>query len=59
MRGVAEPVARMTSREDECTGRFREGRYKCPPIFDRMQKPISGLRADCRAAVGYRALCEC
>ena len=34
MRALAEPVARMANRQDECTGRFWEGRFKAQRIVD-------------------------
>src|SRR5260370_6070795 len=34
MRCLAEPIARSANGEDECMGRFCEGRYKCQPILD-------------------------
>ncbi len=34
MRALAEPIARMANKEDECTGRFWEGRFKAQRISD-------------------------
>lgn len=34
MRALAEPIARLANRQDECTGRFWEGRFKAQKITD-------------------------
>ncbi|WP_286766403.1 MULTISPECIES: transposase [Rhodopirellula] len=34
MRALAEPIARMANKQDECTGRFWEGRFKAQKIVD-------------------------
>ncbi len=34
MRALSEPIARMANQQDECTGRFWEGRFKAMRIVD-------------------------
>ncbi|MCG8652004.1 MAG: hypothetical protein MI861_19340 [Pirellulales bacterium] len=34
MRALSEPIARMANHQDECTGRFWEGRFKAQRITD-------------------------
>ncbi|MEL6110986.1 MAG: hypothetical protein AAFU85_33685, partial [Planctomycetota bacterium] len=35
MRSLSEPIARMANKQDECTGRFWEGRFKAQRITDK------------------------
>lgn len=46
MRALAEPIARMANRQDECTGSFWEGRFKAQRIIDETGLLASAMYVD-------------
>lgn len=46
MRALAEPVARMPNKEDNCTSRFWEGRFKAQRITDEAGLPACAMYVD-------------
>ncbi len=46
MRALAEPIARRANREDHCTGRFFEGRFKSQRLLDEAVLLASSVYVD-------------
>jgi len=44
MRALNEPIARMANEEDNCSGRFWEGRFKCQALLE-PQAVVSAMAA--------------
>jgi hypothetical protein len=56
MRALSEPIARMANRQDECTGRFWEGRFKALRIVDEIGLLACSMYVDLNPV--RAAMCE-
>jgi WD40 repeat protein len=54
MRALSEPIARMANRQDECTGRFWEGRFKALRIVDEAGLLACAMYVDLNSPDGKR-----
>ena len=46
MRSLSEPIARMANKQDECTGRFWEGRFKAQRLVDEAGLLVCSMYVD-------------